>query len=79
MENYHKEDHVETRNDLIYVNGKLVGHIDEHNSREYWEMVLEEQNDCDTCHGIGQIALFSGNPPTRTMIVCPECKKRKGL
>ena len=31
--------------------------------------------DCDTCHGIGDITIFKGNPPEAENIPCPECSK----
>ncbi len=42
MKNYHTQDTVEMKKDLIYVNGKLVGCVDEHET--YWNMVIKEQN-----------------------------------
>lgn len=33
--------------------------------------------DCDTCHGIGTMELYCGNPPEMTRVVCPDCGVRK--
>jgi hypothetical protein len=41
--NYHEADDVEIRDDFVYVNGKPVGCVDEHNARSYWEYVCFAQ------------------------------------
>jgi hypothetical protein len=33
-------DRVQVRNDMLYINGKLIGHIDENKQRKYWEFII---------------------------------------